>query len=125
MTHTNLISTLCNLFRPSDRPSRNEPSVILDATGVRRRLPDGEEHVSWEDLQKIEIITTDEGPLGEDFFWVLHGFEGGVVVPATQAEEIGLLERLQELPGFDSLAVIQACSSTSHSRFLCWERRPS
>jgi hypothetical protein len=125
MTDTNLISTLCNLFRPSEGSAPNEPTVTVDASGVYRRHPDGDEHVTWEDLRMVEIVTTDEGPFCEDFFWVLHGSEGGVVVPAAQAEEIGLLEHLQQLPGFDSLAVIEACGSTSHARFPCWERHPA
>ncbi len=29
------------------------------------------------DLQKVEVVTTSEGPFAPDVFWVLHGTEGG------------------------------------------------
>jgi hypothetical protein len=43
-------------------------------------------------------------------------------VPQGATGERALLERLQELPGFDDRAVIDAMSATARQRFLCWER---
>ena len=53
-------------------------SVIVDETGVRRRDRRGTEAVRWDALARVEIVTTDDGPWGEDFFWLLHGEGGGV-----------------------------------------------
>ena len=85
--------------------------------------PDGKvERVGWGDLQKVEVVTTSDGPFAPDVFWVLHGTVGGCAVPQGASGDGDLLARLQALPGFDNNAVIEAMSSTSDRRFLCWLR---
>ena len=110
-------------------PSLFEPPkarVEVDERGVRRFLPAGKtEAVAWDDLIKVSIMTTDEGPAGEDLFWMLHARDGhGCAVPHEQACALGLLDRLQWLPGFDNIAVIQASGSTQWAEFVCWEGAP-
>src|SRR5436190_1949269 len=81
---------------------------VVDDRGVQR-LVDGRivEQVAWDDLEGVDIITTDEGPRREDVFFVLHGKDGnGVVVPQETAVPKKLLERLQDLPGFDGGAAL-------------------
>lgn len=99
----------------------------LDEVGLRRDLGDGqEESVRWNELRAVLIHTTDDGPFGEDFFWVLFGEGGsGVVVGNAEAVELGLLDRLQELEGFDNQAVIQASFSVEEAWFPCWQREES
>jgi hypothetical protein len=80
------------------------------------------ERVAWADLQKVEVVTTSDGPFAPDVFWVLHGSESGCAVPQGATGDSQLLERLQTLPGFDNDALIAAMSSTSDQRFLCWQR---
>jgi hypothetical protein len=102
----------------------SDPPVLVTDEGVVRRLPRGRsESVRWDDLCLVEIHTTDAGPFAEDFFWVLHGSAGGVVVPGAVAEGVGLLDRLQRLSGFDNAAVIRACGSTECAQFVCWDAR--
>ncbi len=100
--------------------------LILDADGARRTL--GErivEQVRWDQLVRISIVTTDDGPGAEDFFWLLHAGDGtGCLVPHGQACELDLLARLQRLPRFDNSAVIRASGSASREQFLCWEGVP-
>jgi hypothetical protein len=96
--------------------------VRLSDTDVCER-PDGKvERVGWADLQKVEVVTTGDGPFAPDVFWVLHGTDGGCTVPRGATGDRQLLERLQALPGFDNHAFIEAMSSTSDMRFLCWQR---
>lgn len=97
--------------------------IEMDDTGVRR-LAGGAvaEQVTWADLAGVEIVTTSAGPFSDDVFWLLHSAAGGgVAVPSEQAPE-GLLDRLQQLPGFDDSAVIEAMGSTGDARFTCWRR---
>ena len=56
--------------------------VTFDDTGVRRVSPEGGvEEVKWDDLTEVRIVTTDEGPFGEDVYWLLAGSDGtGVAV---------------------------------------------
>ena len=97
--------------------------VRLSDSEITCERPDGTvERVSWADLQRVEVVTTDEGPFVPDVFWVLHGTEGGCAVPQGATGDSELLERLQALPGFDNGAVIEAMSCASDRRFLCWQR---
>lgn len=118
-------------FTPSGmlhaHPRGSSPKVVSscvwsDSEVVCER-PDGTVgRVGWDDLQKVEIVTTGDGPFTPDVFWVLHGRTGGCAIPQGATGDRQLLERLQALPKFDNNAVIAAMSSTSDRRFVCWER---
>jgi hypothetical protein len=95
---------------------------VSDSEVVCER-PDGKvERVEWSDLQKVEVVTTDEGPFLPDVFFVLHGTTEGCAAPQGATGEDELLERLWDLPGFDNQAFIEAMSSVTNRRFLCWQR---
>jgi hypothetical protein len=97
--------------------------VRLSDTEVACERPDGKvERVGWADLQKVEVVTTGDGPFAPDVFWVLHGTDGGCAVPQGATGDSPLLERLQRLPGFDNRAFIEAMSSATDRRFLCWQK---
>ncbi len=97
--------------------------VRLSDSEVICERPDGKvERVGWADLQKVEVVTTGDGPFAPDVFWVLHASSTGCAIPQGATGEKELLERLQALPGFDNGAVIEAMSSTSDRRFLCWQK---
>jgi hypothetical protein len=83
--------------------------------------PTGERRsVAWGHLRSVRIRTTDAGPFTADVFWVLEGGGSSCVVPQAARGEERLLARLQELPGFDSEAVIAAMRSTDNAEFTCW-----
>ncbi len=83
---------------------------------VIRPLPGADpQTLAWSELQQVKILTTEV-----DFYFLLEG--GGKSLVIAQEEQTGLLERLQELPGFDNDAFIQATMSTSNAEFLCWKR---
>ncbi len=87
---------------------------------VRAGGTDHEERIRWEQLVEVRIVTTDEGPMVEDIFWLLIGADGkGVAVPGADASP--LLKTLQALPRFDNEAVIQATMSTDHASFVVWQ----
>lgn len=97
--------------------------VLLDAMGIVYTPPDGvASRVEWSDLRAVEIATTDAGPFAEDVFWVLHVDGPPMMIPQLAGGSDALLTRLQELPGFDSGAVIAAMSSSGNARFPCWAR---
>jgi hypothetical protein len=104
----------------------NSQRIHIDDRGIRRELADGKvEQVTWDDLEEVSVLTTSEGPLAEDVFFVLAGRGGtGCVVPQGAPESTALLERLQRLPGFDNEALVRAMGNTEEARFVCW-RRPS
>lgn len=84
-----------------------------------------QESVAWQDLSKVEIETTDEGPLAEDFFYMLYGKHGGgVVVGVRLAVEHNLLHELQQrLPDLDRKTVALASGCTENRSFHIWPAR--
>jgi hypothetical protein len=97
--------------------------------GVTRKFGDKgktckSESISWEQLVKIEIVTTDEGPYSEDFFFVLHGADGsGAVVPNELAAKHDFVAELQRrFPDLDNGAIIEASSCVQNRRFLVWKK---
>ena len=77
----------------------------------------------WDELARVEILTTDEGPSTEDFFFLLEGRDGsGVAVSNELAVRHGLVAILQRrLGGLDNKAIIEASGSTRARRFLVWQ----
>jgi hypothetical protein len=113
---------------PKDGRPAYPPAVTVSVSenGVSCTWPDGRrEAVGWENLLAIHIETTDAGPIEEDTFWVLRGGRGTCRVPHSADANGVLLERLQQLPGFNNEAVIAAMSSTDCATFACWQRTPA
>lgn len=100
--------------------------VEVDAEGVRRMSgADVIERVSWADLVRVSIMTTDEGPFCEDWYWLLFASDGtGCAIGQALACEVDLLTALQRLPRFNDAAVIQAAGSTTWCEFACWSGKP-
>lgn len=108
--------------RPKLKP---ESDFVVDVseTGATCRRPDGKtESVKWNDLQRVEILTTDDGPFAPDMFWVLYGSSDGCVIPWGATGEKELMDRLQALPGFRNDVIVDATSLTTNNQLLCWER---
>jgi hypothetical protein len=115
-----LLSNFRNRFRPP-QPER----VTFDEYEVVRHFGRGQtERVRWGELDVVSIITTDAGPFAEDVWWMLgaDGGSRGCAIPGSATGVGELLQRLQQLPGFDEQAVIDAMGSTSTATFQCWVR---
>jgi hypothetical protein len=100
-------------------------SIEISNDAICRKLTNGsEEKVAWEDLQEVSVMTTDQGPFADDVYFVLLGASGsGCVIPQSTPESGAVLERLQQLPGFDNEAFIRALGSTENATFTCWKRK--
>jgi len=97
--------------------------VHLSEEAVSCECPDGRtERVAWDDLQRVEILTTTDGPYAPDAFWVLSGTDSGCVIPWGATGDSELLERLQRLPRFDNMAVINTAPRTKKAMTLCWQK---
>jgi hypothetical protein len=126
LTNRLLADVLASSAKP-DEPSSLKPEsdFIVDVTdeGATCSRPDGKtESVKWSDLQRVEILTTDDGPFAPDVFWVLFDTIGGCVIPWGATGDRELMNRLQSLPGFRNDVIIDAASLTTNNRLLCWER---
>lgn len=121
---------LCALvlaFAPWIRAWRSPPpmDLVVSARGVRlrgARKAGDDAFVAWDALREVSILTTSDGPLTEDVFFVLQGADAApMVIPQSLAFDHELLDALQaRLSGFDNEAVVAAMGSTQDARFLLW-----
>ena len=77
---------------------------------------------TWDDIRRVLIRTTDQGPFDDDVFFVIETADKSFVIPQAALGASLLLDRLQQLPGFDNEAVIDSMGCTDNKEFLCWER---
>ncbi|GJJ19722.1 hypothetical protein [Mycolicibacterium mageritense] len=77
--------------------------------------------MQWAGLREVSLMTTSQGPVDEDVFVVLRfDAEPDQVVGLSDAD--GLLPRLQELPGFDNEAFIEAMGMSVEGVSVLWRR---
>ena len=99
----------------------SEFSIETTDASVRVMHPDGTiEEVSWDHLTGFDIETNELGPFAPDVFWVIRSPERAIRVPQGATGDDHLLERLQQLPGFDNEAFIAAMASTEEAVFKVW-----
>jgi hypothetical protein len=56
--------------------------VELSKSGLTYQDPNGARRtMRWDDLSRVEIVTTDQGPMVPDVFWVLNGGGQEFVIP--------------------------------------------
>mgnify|MGYP001544696844 CR=1 FL=1 len=71
----------------------------------------------------FDVIGPYQGPFDDDVFFVIETADKNFVIPQAAPGASQLLERFQQLPGFDNEAVIDSMGCTDNKEFVCWERR--
>lgn len=106
-------------------PLQPEGEFLVEITPshLRCTAPDGTlQMLAWSDLNQIDVLSTADGPLSPDTFWLLHGSAAGCVIPWGTRGDQKLLAHLQTLHGFDHHAVINSTGHTEEMITTCWRR---
>ena len=104
-------------------PLNRVAAVTCDDQTINFRWARGSTASStWDEIRRVLIRTTDRGPFDDDVFFVIETADKNFVIPQTAPGASQLLERLQQLPGFDNEAVIDSMGCTDNMEFLCWEQ---
>ena len=100
--------------------------VEVDERQITYFGPLGGGALSIDELARVKVRTTDQGPQVSDFFWEFTDRDGQRLTIPGNAENAGaLFDALTALPGADYEAVIRASGMTEASEFLVWEAAPS
>lgn len=101
------------------------PEIIMSEEEIICKNPSGTDRVRWQDIVKIQVLTTDEGPAVCDVFFVLlDANDRGVVIPQDkQAEFNSVLEKVTAYPGFDHALFIESMGHTQVKWFTIWEKK--
>ncbi len=110
-------------WRPKEQPPTEH--LTIDDAGITRSAKGLREHVAWDDIVRVRIMTTDQGPQLEDVFFILDGRNGnGCMIRHDLAVQGQLLKALQgRLEGMNNEAVIEAMLSIEKRMFTVWEEK--
>lgn len=87
--------------------------------------PESERSFSLNDVVKIEIETTGDGPFDEDLYWIFHlQSKAAVRMAGPVAQGLGIFNALEFFIGADIEKTIQAAATVERAYFLIWERDP-
>ncbi|MFV2035401.1 MAG: hypothetical protein ACC631_09900, partial [Halocynthiibacter sp.] len=94
---------------------------------IERRMtyfsPGGGGSFSLNDVTRIEIETTGDGPEEEDMFWLFHLPDRTCArIPASAAEAEGIIDALTAFPGANYEFVVAASGSTESGLYLIWQK---
>src|SRR5688572_7900261 len=113
---TAMLSWLSRLFGRREAPQSQRPRAVSPVRVVQDEklitVDYGAGHtatLAWADLANVTVLTTDDGPLATDLFWILSDRDGRttVSIPMDAAGEHDLLLAMQaRLAGFDNMAVV-------------------
>jgi hypothetical protein len=78
--------------------------------------------ITWKDINHVDVLTTEEGPIVCDVFILISDNNGGVVVPQDREECKVVIDKIFKLPGFGFNEFTAAMSSTSNKRFNVWRK---
>lgn len=107
-------------LRPPESPFWCK-AVRIDDSGLTALSGRGPElRLKFDDIQRVAIRTTDEGPGVEDVYWVLATRDQMCLIPHGVEGESDLFDRLLKLPNFDNQAMIAAMTCTENAEFECW-----
>ena len=98
--------------------------IVVTRDSVSCEHPDRKpESVRWDEVVRIWLVTTSNGPRTPDQWLLFESPSGGCSMP-TEADGFdqiwGVLK--DHFPGFDYTRIIEA--GTDDARYLCWERNP-
>jgi len=95
--------------------------LLLDERGVRRLSTDGAEtSLRWTDLREVRIVSRSARSLSQGVRFELRDAATTLSIPRPEATQ-DFIDRLQELPGFDTEVLIEAIGSTTDAEFVCWQ----
>jgi hypothetical protein len=97
--------------------------VECDDTGIKVVHPNGTvESSRWDEIIKVSVITTDQGPFVDDVFLALFKEDKGCIIPSTVHGYNDAYEIVSKFEGFDFSKYIESMSSTSNNEFICWHK---
>jgi hypothetical protein len=85
--------------------------------------PDDTQDWKWLDVNRVEIVTTDEGPWNEDLYWLISFKNSNECIVIPQGAEGGnaMVKLIPKVLGEpDWVVATEAICCCSNNRFLIW-----
>lgn len=96
--------------------------LVVTDSSITFNSEQGSKSVKIADLERIAMRTNDRGPLEDDVFWVFSTPQATLEVPSGTSGEEDLWPLFESLPGFDHGKIIEASTSSTNAKFVCWTK---
>ena len=102
-----------------------EFAVATDLSGVTCTWRDRSQHIDWDAIEEIAILTTDDGPIGIDVWLELTGSDQRCLVPdgAPGSKELLFKDLKERFPKMNWRKVSEAMSHADVAKFVVWSSR--
>ena len=124
--YTIFSSRFSYVSRESKSKAHGEPKITVTDKEIICNFPSRfvKNKVEWDKINRIQIVTTDEGPEVCDVFYMIQDSDGGgVCIPQDREESEVITNRILNLPGFDYETFTRAMGSTENKWFDVWEKK--
>ncbi len=115
-----------NFFKTKNPPLTNQlPLFSFNELGLSLQTKNNEKQTClWAEVNKILIITTDEGPFVDDVFWVFQTAKGGIIVPSETAvdNDKKIMDCAKYFPNFNWEIALKSVTSAKNAEFVVWEQ---
>lgn len=100
------------------------PDITITEEEIICKFSSGQvDHIRWNNVAKVQVLTTDEGPYVCDVFYILTDTAGkGVAIPQDKPESGTIIEKITRWPGFQHEEMVLAMGSTEVKWFTVWEK---
>ncbi len=97
----------------------NEREIICEFSSQNKT-----DKISWDDVDTINVLTTDEGPFTSDVFILLVNSKTnlGVALPSDRDETQQVIEKILQFPNFDFEKWITSMGSVENCIFEVWKK---
>ncbi len=112
-----------NSTKQKQNATMPKTKVLCNDTGLEVIHPNGDiESAKWDEIIKVSVITTSQGPIMDDVFLVIFKREKGCLVPSEAIGYNDVFEKVSKFDGFNFTKYIEAMSSSSDNEFVCWQK---
>jgi len=115
--------SIFNIFGRSKSNPESQWTVSIKNENIFLTEPNGNKsECAFEDIDKVLIVTTDDGPIYPDVFWTIVSKEKTLFIPQGAIGENKLADKIMDLPGFDNEKFIESMRSVEDMEFVCWTK---
>ena len=99
--------------------------VEIDERRISYLGPLGGGAISLDEMMRIQILTTDNGPFASDLLWQFTDRSGQrLTIPGNAEGTDGIFDALAAYKGVNYDAIVQANGSTTNQSFTIWQESP-
>jgi hypothetical protein len=112
-----------NIFGKKPQPEDMYQVILTDESVTVKRPASRSQSILWQDINRILLINTDEGPLQPDVWLALIGANSRCMIPQGSHGFEDVYEIVSRYEGFNFENVIKSMSTADNAEFVLWAKK--